>query len=452
MNMLKSIAFKKRQYFLFLSFLWLVAGPNQAFSQVIVFTAGIPPNPNRYLFQIDLATCQYCPILPTPVVLGQDALVLPNGNVIVCGVGTNYIYTPPNPIPIGTAPSGWESAIIHPNGTIYVSTGSALLTYDPVTNTTTTIGSFPSAYNVDALYTVGNTLYGFGYWVPGTRPVFEINVTNPALTTMIYPGQALVESATTASNGQAIVTWGGGGVTPQMDFGVFSNSTFTWTPICQTPLSSIRSLTALPAGVAIPPCSCLTSSAGTPVTPTTNACIPLPATVNFNANQILDPDDGVNYILYTDLANPLSSILFQNNTGVFPLVPPLVAGVTYYVSRIVGNITGTQVSLGDPCLDVSPATQLQWRSIPQFISMTGAATDLCPGQCQTVTLQVSGTPPFSIGWQMQQGGAVVTPTTFLGNQSSSTITFQACSPGGGVTGPVNLVLCGLLDAYCVNQP
>ena len=68
--------------------LWLViifGVETASWSQVIIFTA--QNNGVRYLYQIDLATCQYCPILPTSFGVTKEVLMLPNGNVIVCGGG-----------------------------------------------------------------------------------------------------------------------------------------------------------------------------------------------------------------------------------------------------------------------------------------------------------------------------------------------------------------------------
>jgi hypothetical protein len=433
-------------------FLALFLAPKMAWSQVIIFTAQYPPNGDRYLFQIDLSTCQYCPILPLPVGVNSEVLVLPNGNVIVSGTGSSQVYSPPSPTPISSIPGFWNAAILHPNGNVYVTDNYTLMIYDPASNTTTNIGNFPPGVAIDAFFIQGATLYGFGYAGPGTRPVYQIDLINPAQSVQLIPFVGSVSSATSAPTGQIITSWVGGGGTGGLDFMFFNLSTFTSTIQCQTPLVLVHGMSALPTGTPVPSCVCLSSSAGTAVNPNANACVPLAYTASFNNDAQLDPDDAVSYILYTDAANPTTSVLFQNNTGVFPYIPPLMVGVTYYVSRIVGNTTSGQVLLTDPCLDISLPITLVWRTTPQFISMTGSSTDLCPGQCQDITLQVNGTPPFSIGWQLQQSGSVVTPTQFLGGFSSNTISFQACAPQNGPLGPLNLVLCGLVDAFCINQP
>jgi hypothetical protein len=432
--------------------LMLFLVPKIAWSQVIIFTGQYPPNGDRYVFQIDLATCQYCPILPTPFAVNTEVLMLPNGNIVVGLPNISQIFDPPNPFPIATLPSYWNASIVHPNGNIYVTDNITLMTYDPTTNTTTNIGNFPPGVYIDAFFIQGTTLYGFGYAGPGTRPIYQINLTNPALSVQVIPFVPYVSSATSAPTGQVITSWVGGGGIGQVDFSFFNPVTFTSTVQCQIPLTNITGMNAVPTGTPVPGCICLSSSAGTAPNLTAKACVPLAYTAVFNNDTQLDPDDAVGYILYTDPASPTTSVLFQNNTGIFPYVPPLTVGTTYYVSRIVGNTTGGQVSLTDPCLDISLSIALVWGTVPQFVSMTGSATNLCPGQCQDITLQVSGTPPFSIGWQLQQGGSIVTPTQFLGGLNSSTISFQACAPLTGTLGPINLVLCGLVDAFCINQP
>lgn len=435
----------KLLFFLLFSFHFLTHG------QVVIFTAMEPPGPigPRFLYQIDLSTCEFCLILPTPLPsFVKDVLVLPNGDVIVSGVGSSQIFSPPNPTAIGTIPGTWETSIVHPNGTIYVSSGSSLLTYDPVSNTTTFIGNFPSGLEIDAFFLEGNTLYGFGYAGPGTRPIYEINLSNPSQSVLYTPFSLAISGATTAG-GQIITTWVGGGVTPKSDFNVFDLTTNSWTNICQTPMVSISDFAELPPGLPTPTCQC-TSDAGTPTSSAATVCGQADFVPVFNNNQTLDPNDGVNYILYTNASDPLGSILFQNSTGVFPFIPPLSEGVTYYVARIVGNEVNGQVDLTDSCLDVSPPIAVIWRPLPQLVSMSVTSPDMCEGQCQEVTVISTGFPPFSLTWAIAQGGTNITPGYTVSGQNANTIVFEACVPNNATPGQMEVVICQISDAYCTN--
>lgn len=73
-----------------------------------------------------------------------------------------------------------------------------------------------------------------------------------------------------------------------------------------------------------------------------------------------------------------------------------------------------------------------------------SATDLCPGECQTISVNLVGTPPFSFQWRLQPGGPAQTVNT-----SSNTTSFQVCAPA--TVGPVQLVVCSLTDAFCTSQ-
>ena len=423
---------------------------NPAYGQIVIFTARLGPNPPQYVFQIDLATCTFCPILENPVGTIQETLVLPNGNVVVSTqLGSVSVYEPPNPNPIATVPGPyWFGSLIHPNGNIYVTAGGQLGIFDPVNNTVTNIGPFPPSVQPYDLFLVGSTMYAFCEVVVNgvaVRQVYEVNLTNPAASTLVYANVPnSLYTAATAASGQIISTVNIGG---NVDFVEYNFSTNSWTPICNTPLTFIQGLSILPPGVPVPACACLLSSAGTPTVTTANVCVPNAYTATFNNNTQLDPDDAVGYILFTDPANPIGSVLAQNNTGVFPFVPPLVAGTTYYVSRVVGNLVNGQINLNDPCLDISPEIAVIWRPKPTLVSLTTPSGNICGGACGTVELTLSGTPPFTYSWQVQQGGNVLTPLQFVFNSFVNPTTFQACTPVG-TTGAVNVVICSVQDLYC----
>ncbi len=419
-------------------------------AQYLLFTAQANNNAPRYLFQIDLATCEWCPVLPTPV--GQFPVFLPNGNIAVGNItGGVSIYDPPSGTPIATAPGNWAgSPILHTNGTYYVSTALGLATFDPVTYVTTPIGNFPPGITISDLFMQGNTLYGFGYAGPGTAPIYIINPANPSQLTLVLPFVPYLGTITSASTGQLISSWPGGGTQPQSDFNLYDITTNSWTNICQTPLTSIFGLSQLPTSANLA-CACLPATAGTPTNITATVCVPNTYTSAFNMDVQTNVGDAINYILYTDPANPVGSVVFQNSTGVFPYLPPLQPNTTYYVARIVGNATNGVVSLSDPCLAISPAIQVSWKPLPQLVSMTSATNNICAGACQSINLVLEGTPPFAYGWQWQQNGNQVGFTQVQFGLQNNNFTVQACAPPGAI-GPLSFVLCGITDAFCSNQP
>jgi hypothetical protein len=131
-------------------------------------------------------------------------------------------------------------------------------------------------------------------------------------------------------------------------------------------------------------------------------------------------------------------------------VPPLVVGTTYYVSRVVGNVLNGQINLNDPCLDISPPIAVIWRPKPTVIALATSSTDLCPGDCITITANLSGTPPFFINGQFQQNGTGITPQ-IVNFSSTNPAIYTVCAPVNALSGAINYVICGLLDQFCENN-
>ena len=82
------------------------------------------------------------------------------------------------------------------------------------------------------------------------------------------------------------------------------------------------------------------------------------------------------------------------------------------------------------------------RPLPS-LSLSSAA-DVCAGQCQTISVNLVGTPPFSFQWRLEPGGSNQTVNT-----NNSSASFQVCAPA--TVGPVQVVVCSLSDAFCTSQ-
>lgn len=413
-------------------------------------TNGLPPN--NILFRIDVATCEYCPVLDLPngsLGIG-DVLILPNGDVLVTSL-VNGIerFDPPNPVPVATTPGVFFAGYVHPNGTIYLTNSSTLYTFNPSNNTVSVVGNFPSTLNVNsALYYYNGVLYVNAAISATNEPVLlQVNLTDPSASVIVpFPPSGIPPMITSTPNGNIYGTDMFNNITIDQ----FDPVTGTTTVICDTPLElAVNGMGSAPAGTPDLPCICL-GNAATPVQNTVNACVPSSATVNFNNDGEVLPFQVARYILYTNLSNPLGSIVQNNPTPVFNYVPPLQPNVNYYVAQVVGNDVNGNISLTDPCLDLSTPVTVTWRPIPAINTLTANAGALCPGVCQPVTVNLSGTPPFAYSWQVQQNGNVITPLQVVFNVNNATSTFQACVPPNASTGPVQVVICGITDAFCGN--
>ncbi|MEZ4933993.1 MAG: hypothetical protein R2788_17950 [Saprospiraceae bacterium] len=142
----------------------------------------------------------------------------------------------------------------------------------------------------------------------------------------------------------------------------------------------LNGLTSLPPGV--PPFSCLcTTDAGTVNNGTDEICLPGAATIPFNNDEELDGDDLLQYILFSDLADTLGSILVTSNTPNIAFNPATMqTGITYYLATIAGDNLNGNVDLTDDCLSISNASEVIWWPQPS-VSFAIANPNVCAGQC-----------------------------------------------------------------------
>lgn len=419
-------------------------------AQYVYFTASPNATPfNNLVWRINTLTCEICPVLNYPLVNPMELLILPNGDLLVSTLSGNvFRFDPPNTNPVATIPATFIGAQVHPNGTIYMSNGNTLSTFNPVNNTFTLVGFFPPNFTIYELFFYNGQMYGVGEIAPAnSSAIVQINLTDPGASIITQVPPQFYLGATSAPNGTIYV------VDPfsPVNISTYDYAANTETTGCPVPveLAYVSNLTTVPAGVPELPCVCL-GVAATPVQTTVNACIPSNVTVPFNNNEFPDFNDLVRYILYTNPASPLTSIIQTNTIPEFTYTSPIQPGVTYYVAQIVGDELNGNVNLQDPCLQISTAVAVTWRPRPTLAALTVQNNNLCPGICSTVSITLNGTPPFAYSWEVQQNGSVVTPLNVVFNSNNNTSTFQACVPASAMVGGATVVICGITDAYCSN--
>ncbi len=189
--------------------------------------------------------------------------------------------------------------------------------------------------------------------------------------------------------------------------------------------------------------SCCATDAGMLSGSPLQACTPQSASFSPATQTNLEPDDLLQYILYTNANDPEGSLLATSNTPGFAFNPATMqVGLTYYVAAIAGNNLNGNVDLDDPCLDISNAIEIEWNAQPS-VSFSVANPAVCLGDCLTFDVALTGTPPFiltyitgSVGPQTQ---------TFIANIG----TLEVCPPIGIPPGSVTLAAVSLTDANCV---
>lgn len=188
-------------------------------------------------------------------------------------------------------------------------------------------------------------------------------------------------------------------------------------------------------------CSGCQTNAGQITASPLNPCPDDVATVPEATQTLLEGDDLLQYILFSNPADTLGSILATSNTPSFTFNPATMqTGVTYYIAAIAGNNAGGNVDQNDPCLDISNAILVVWRPLPA-VTFSVANPDVCAGACTTVTATFTGTAPFNLTYTTPAGA---TAQTFSGN----TGTFQVCTPAGSAPGSFSVQATGLADFYC----
>lgn len=208
--------------------------------------------------------------------------------------------------------------------------------------------------------------------------------------------------------------------------------------ICLTAVTSCSS----PPPACITVADCCVADAGSLPSGQINACANLPAQFIHNGDEFLGPNDILEFILFTNPANPLLSLIARNTSPFFTFDPTImVVGQLYYIAAIAGSNQGGQINLNDPCLDISNLIPLIWR--PELsVTLQVPNSEVCEGACTAVSAAFTGTPPF----QLKVNDLFNGDRIFVFNASSGS--FQVCPPIGAPLGQISVVAVQLIDQYC----
>ncbi len=187
--------------------------------------------------------------------------------------------------------------------------------------------------------------------------------------------------------------------------------------------------------------ACCQTDAGTMLAETLSICANQLAAFTHNADDTLETNDLLQFILFSNLNDTLGSIIAVSNTPTFNFNPATMqTGTTYYVAAIAGDNAGGNVDLNDPCLDISNAAELTWLPLPAVTFTTGNP-DACAGNCRTITATFVGTPPFTLSVDSPAGPAIFSFQTNTGS-------FTICLPANAPPGDFTIQATALTDALC----
>jgi len=393
---------------------------------------------NLYTFTYVNGVCQTCVIQALngiPQGFAGDLFVLPNGDIIVTSGTELLVYSPPDPNPVASFSGLFVTGTAAgPNGLVYLigitNNINSLYTYDPVTNTISYIGDFPqSSSSLTDLFYYNGQLYASG------ADVFLVNTTDPSLS--VLQNSAMPPNSALADEGFYIGFSFGSPV-----FGQFNPVTNQKDILCNlTPPVPGGGLQQVPAS-APPPPLCCTTDAGTLSGGPFHICGTGPVNFSAASGAVLDGNDLLQYILFSDPTDTLGSIIATSNTPSFAFNPATMQpGVTYYIAAIAGNTLNGNVDISDPCLDISNAILVTWRPLPT-VTFSVANPDVCAGACTTVTANFTGIAPFTLTYTSPVSGSET--QTFSGN----TGTFQVCTAQGASPGSLVVQATALTDIFC----
>lgn len=140
-------------------------------------------------------------------------------------------------------------------------------------------------------------------------------------------------------------------------------------------------------------CDCATTS-GSMGTDLTVACEDELASLVYNQDAQLDPNDTLLFVLHDNNGTSLGTILAENNNPVFGFQTGMNYGQTYYVSAVATDVTaGGLPDYNSPCLSVSIGAPIAFYALPSGILLSDTA--VCEGETAVLTFELTGTAPFS---------------------------------------------------------
>jgi hypothetical protein len=314
--------------------------------------------------------------------------------------------------------------------------------YNPVTNQFTYIGDWPANFLPIVqmeLWYQGGQLYGY-FGFPNLQ-VAQIDVNNPGNSTIVGPINYSGPYFAGACNvGNTVY------MADEKTIFIYDPATGNLNTICDFSATNliILGMSSTPPGFQDYPCACTTDAGSITAQGLTNYCTNATVNISHNSNQVLDGNDILRYVLFSNPSDRAGSIIATSTTPSFTFTPPMQTGVTYYVAAVAGNNLNGNVDFNDPCLDFSNANPIVWRPLPT-VAFSAANPNVCAGACTTVTATFTGSPPFTLTYSSPVSGTVTV------NFPTQTGTFQVCTTAGTSPGALTLQATALTDAWCTCQ-
>jgi hypothetical protein len=197
--------------------------------------------------------------------------------------------------------------------------------------------------------------------------------------------------------------------------------------------------------VATPDCPCVTDAGQLDKAPL-DVCFGEDIEFPPTTGSVLDAFDQLQYVLCSDPANLLQSVLLRSDLPQFAFSPLMQAGATLYIAVVAGNPLAGNPNVNDPCLSVSAAVPVVIHILPG--ASIAADTTVCNGSDAVFPVLLQGDAPVTFSYNlngMPQPSITTTqniyPISVLNIEQAQTITLQAvqdqfCS--GEVSGTISV--------------
>ncbi len=182
----------------------------------------------------------------------------------------------------------------------------------------------------------------------------------------------------------------------------------------------------------------------------------------FNNDQVLDGNDDIMWVLCTNAANPIGTMVVMPGNpnctaATFTFQAPLAYGTTYYIVAVAGDAGGlpgcVNTATLPPYIDFSNGQPVTWYQTPTATISDPNGLSACQGNSVTLSVLFTGTGPwnfvYSLGGANQPAVPVpanTNPYTFTVN-TTTTVALVSVSSGplnlctGTVNGgPLNVVI------------
>ncbi|MFT4663897.1 MAG: gliding motility-associated-like protein [Polaribacter sp.] len=192
-------------------------------------------------------------------------------------------------------------------------------------------------------------------------------------------------------------------------------------------------------------CDCITD-AGNMDNNTLNPCVGETITATHAADETLDGDDILLFVLHDNAGNSLGTIFATNSSPDFDLsaIAGLLPNTLYYISAVAANDNGTgTVDQTDLCLSVSQGTPFIIHELPNASIQQNAF--ICPLGCTSIMVTLTGTPPFSVDYEINHPVTGIQMLTEVTNDAFFLV--DVCGDDAMNT-TITVTLNTITDAFC----